>query len=160
VDKRPGLALVAIMPTVEPTAVKYLVLAAAVLPLLLCSAGTNAKVFDYQHLPANLQRLENADSFSVECRNDQTGVIDRESVDVDAATVTVEIPGTEPVVHRISHFGIDARQVQDRFGQVGEDLYLDLVQWGRSGNTMIGMMISNGRWLSHHEDDSWWTCAN
>jgi hypothetical protein len=82
---------------------------AALTALTICSVDSNAKVFDYRHMPKNINQLRNADSFSVECRNDRTGVIDRESVDVDSATVTVEIPGSEPIVHHITQFGISAR---------------------------------------------------
>ena len=55
---------------------------AVVAALAICH-GSNAKVFDLQHLPKNINQLRNADSFSVERRNNSTGVIDRESVDVD-----------------------------------------------------------------------------
>jgi hypothetical protein len=104
-------------------------MSAAITALATCSIGSSAKVFDMQHVPRNIQ-LQNADSFSVECRNDRTGVIDRESVDVDAATVTVEIPGSAPVVHRISQFAVNGSQVQDRFGQIGMELHLEVANWG------------------------------
>jgi hypothetical protein len=133
---------------------------AALIALSTCSAGSNAKVFDFQHLPKNINQLQNADSFSVECRNDRTGVIDRESVDVDAATVTVEIPGSGPIVHHITQFVVTGHKVQDRFGQPGLELYLAVADWGRIGASGVGLLLSGNRWLSHHEDDTWWTCAN
>ena len=76
---------------------------AVIAALAICQS--NAKVFDLQHLPKNINQLRNADSFSVECRNNSTGVIDRESVDVNSATVTVDIPGSQPIVHHITTFG-------------------------------------------------------
>jgi hypothetical protein len=97
---------------------KTIFLTFAVLAVLAICQGSNAKVFDDQHMPKSPNQLRNGDSFSVECRNNRTGVIDRESVDVDSATVTVEIPGREPIVHRITEFNVMGRRVQDRFGQV------------------------------------------
>ncbi len=134
---------------------------AVIAALAICQS--NAKVFDLQHLPKNINQLRNADSFSVECRNNSTGVIDRESVDVDSATVTVDIPGSQPIVHHITTFGINARQVQDRFGQLGYEYYLEIADWGQIGRSAVGLLLSGGYgglWLSHHEDDTWWTCAD
>jgi hypothetical protein len=130
--------------------------------LTICSVGSSAKVFDLQHMPsgANAIPLRNADSFSVECRNNRTGVIDRESVDVDSATVTVEIPGSEPLVHHITQFSISGREVQDRFGQLGMGFYVQRAEWGQIGASRFGLILSGDRWISHHEDDTWWTCAN
>lgn len=128
--------------------------------LTTCSVCSSAKVFDLQHLPRNYQQLQNADSFSVECRNTRTGVIDRESVDVDLSIVRVEIPGSEPVVHRITQFSVGTREVEDRFGQRAMEYYLMLAEWGQLGGIGVGLMLPpDGRWGSHHEDDSWWTCA-
>ena len=132
----------------------------ALMSLTTLSVDLNAKVFDFQHVPKNLNQLRNADSFSVECRNNRTGVIDRETVDVDAATVTVEIPGGEPNVHHITAFSITDREIQDRFGQPGLELYLQVADWGQIGASGVGLLLSGDRWLSHHEDDTWWTCAN
>jgi hypothetical protein len=129
--------------------------------LATCSIGSSAKVFDLQHLPKNYQQLQNADSFSVECRNPRTGVIDRESVDVDAATVTVEVPGSAPVVHRITHFVVNGSQTEDRFGTPALELHLEMVNWGRIGDAYVGLMWSGGRFVSRHEDNiEWWGCAN
>lgn len=128
--------------------------------LTTCSVCSSAKVFDNQHVPKNINELRNGDSFSVKCSNDGSGVIDRESVDVDSATVTVEIPGSAPMVHHITQFAIDGRQTQDRFGRPGLELSVIVADWGRIGASGVGLLLSGGRWLSHHEDDTWWTCAN
>ena len=133
---------------------------AGVIVLIMWSVGSNAKVFDFQHVPQNLNQLRNADSFSVECRSARTGMIDRESVDVDAATATVEIPGSEPLVHHITKFTITERMIQDRFGQPGVEVYLLDALWGQIGASAVGLILSSDRWSSHHEDDTWWTCAN
>jgi hypothetical protein len=124
--------------------------------LTACSISSNAKVFDLQHLPSrNPVQLRDGDNFSVECRNNRTGVIDRETVDVDAATLTIEIPDSEPVVHHITTFSINARQIYDRFGQPGMELYVDVANWGQGS-----LILSRGRWLSQHEDSTLWTCAD
>ena len=60
---------------------KRLLLATAALAVVSVSA--TAKVFEYGRYPSNLNLLANADSFSVECLNGATGVIDRETVDVE-----------------------------------------------------------------------------
>ena len=134
---------------------------AAAAALTAYSVGSNAKVFDIQHLPKNINQLQNGDSFSVECRNDHTRVIDRESVDVDAAVVTVEMAGSEPIVHHITLFSIGAREVQDRFGQRGMALFVRAADWGRIGTVGVGLIFgADDRWRSHHEDDTWWTCGN
>jgi hypothetical protein len=81
---------------------KTLVLAATILAFLATCAG--AKVFqpsNFQEIQELLHDLKNGDSFSVECRNNRTGTIDRETVDVDAATVTIEIPGSKPIAHHV-----------------------------------------------------------
>ena len=135
-------------------------LRAAALTLTLCSVGSNAKIFDIQHRPRNIIQLQNGDSFSVECRNENTGVIDRKSVDVDAATVTVEIPGSAPVVHRITQFAMGTRDVQDRFGQPGMEVYVAVADWGRIGGQGLGLIFgADDRWRSYHEDNTWWMCA-
>jgi hypothetical protein len=134
--------------------------------LATCSIGSNAKVFDAQHLPKNTQQLQNADSFSVECRDQRTGVVDRESVDIDAATVTVEIPGSAPVVHPIIRFAVGGYTTQDRFGQPAEEMHLVMANWGRIGNSDgvglngVGLWWSGERFASRHEDNSLWLCAN
>jgi hypothetical protein len=134
---------------------------AALGALAICSAGSEAKVFsDPIHNPPDLHRLRNADSFSVECKNNHTGVIDRESVYVETGTVVVEIPDSQPAVHHITSFSINERGAQDKFGQLAVDTYLQLVQWGTMGNSMVGLLWGGDRWTSHHEDGSWWTCAN
>ncbi len=133
---------------------------AALTALTLCSVGSNAKVFDFGHIPKNVNELRNGDSFSVECRNNGTGVIDRETVDVDAATVTVEMPGSESIVHQITSFAITGGEVQDRFGRPGLELHVVVADWGKIGASGVGLLLSGDRWLSHHEDDTWWTCAN
>jgi hypothetical protein len=130
------------------------------LVLLVAVSGAHAKVFDQAHVPRMPWRLQEGDSFSVECKNDQTGVIDRESVDVDPGTVTVEIPGKEPAVHKILSFALGMHQGQDRFGALSFELYVQDASWGRLGNTGVGLILSGNRWLSHHEDNSYWTCAN
>jgi hypothetical protein len=131
--------------------VKAYALAAA---MLACSAGTHAKMLPDKVLPKDWNRLENADSISVECRNRQTGVIDRESVDVDARTVTVEIPGADPVVHRITGFQLSGDPVRDKIGYpAGWDMYLALPAWGRTSyGASVGLIFSEGRWYSRHED--------
>jgi hypothetical protein len=134
--------------------------AVVLMALTICSVGSKAKVFDYQHMPKNINQLRNADSFSLECRDNHTGVIDRESVDVDAGTVTVEIPDREPLVHNITWFSITGREIQDRFGQPGMELYLQAANWGQIGASGVGLLLSGDRWYSHHEDNTWWTCAN
>jgi hypothetical protein len=128
--------------------------------LVTCSIGSSAKVFDAQHLPKNPQQLQNADNFSVECRNERTGVIDRESVDVDAATVTVEIPGSAPVVHRIIRFAVGGGTTEDRFGQQAEEMHLVMANWGLIGDSGVGLWWSGERFASRHEDNSLWLCAN
>ena len=128
--------------------------------LVILSGGSNAKVFDYQHIPKNINQLRNGDSFSVECRNNQTGVIDRETVDVDAASVIVEIAGSAPDVHHITKFGITGGEVQDRFGQPGLELHVVFADWGQIGASGVGLLFSGDRWYSHHEDNTWWTCAD
>ena len=133
---------------------------AALTVLTTCSVGSNAKVFDLQHIPKNLNDPRNADSFSVECRNTTTGVIDRETVDVDSATVTVEIPGSEPIVHHNVGFSLGVHHISDRFGQPAVDFYVQSADWGRIGASAVGLLLSGDRWLSHHEDNTWWTCAN
>ena len=134
---------------------------AAAAALTAYSVGSNAKVFDIQHLPKNINQLQNGDSFSVEYRNDHTRVIDREFVDVDAAVVTVEMAGSEPIVHHITLFSIGAREVQDRFGQRGMALFVRAADWGRIGTVGVGLIFgADDRWRSHHEDDTWWTCGN
>jgi hypothetical protein len=143
--------------------VKAYAIAAALLAL---ATPADAKVLEGQNLPPGWNKLRNADSFSVECRNVHTGVIDRETVDVDAATVTVEIPGAAPVVHRIISFAIDPKPVVDQFGQyAGWDMPLIAADWARDGDTMVGLLLvgsANGprRWSSAHEDRSVWFCAN
>jgi hypothetical protein len=122
--------------------------------LTLCSLRSNAKVFDLRQ--KNLNQLRNADSFSVECKSDRTGVIDRETVDVDAATVTVEIPDSAPAVHHITQFLIDISDVKDRFGQPAIAVHLRLANWGRD----VGLFFNGGRWYSRHDDQTTWTCAN
>jgi hypothetical protein len=138
--------------------VKAYALAAA---LLACSVGSHAKMLPDKVLPKDWNRLENADSFSVECRNPQTGMIDRESVDVDARTVTIESPGAEPVVHRITGFLLSGNPVQDKFGSpAGWDMYLALAAWGRTSyGASVGLFFS-GRWYSRHEDGATWNCAD
>jgi hypothetical protein len=118
----------------------------------LCDVFDRLKrqVFDLQH-PPNVNQPRNADSFSVECRSERGGVIDRESVD--------EMPGSAPAVHHITSFALNERQVQDRFGQLGLELYVIDASWGRIGNSVVGLFVS-GHFVSHHEDNTWWTCAN
>jgi hypothetical protein len=134
--------------------------AVVIIYLSVYPVTSDAKVFDIGHIPSNINQLRNGDSFSVECRNNNTGVIDRESVDVDAVTVTVEIPGSEPIVHRITSFSITGGEVQDRFGQPGLELHVAAAEWGRIGASGVGLLLSGDRWVSHHEDGTWWTCAN
>jgi hypothetical protein len=129
----------------------------ALTSLTVCSVGSNAKVF--QHWPEN-NELRNADSFSVECRNNRTGTIDRETVDVDAATVTIEISGSEPIVHHITGFALGVHQVQDRFGQPRWEFFVRAADWGRIGASVVGLVLTDERWYSHHEDGTWWKCAN
>ena len=133
---------------------------AVVVALAVCSVGSSAKVFDVRHYPRKANELRNGDNFSVECRDRRTGVIDRESVDVDAATVTVEMPGSEPIVHHITQFSINGGPVQDRFGQLGLELHVVVAEWGQIGAIGVGLILSGDRWVSHHEDDTWWTCAD
>lgn len=132
---------------------------APTLALVAAVSGAHSKVFDMAHLPKNIEQLQNGDSFSVECKNDQTGVIDRESVDVEAGTVAVEIPGKVRAVHKILTFGIGMHQGQDRFGAPSFEFYVNDAGWGQIGNSGVGLLLSGDRWLSHHEDNSWWTCA-
>jgi hypothetical protein len=140
-----------------------LIAAAVILAMVACS---NAKVLPGQQLPAHWDQLRNADSFSVDCRNVNTGVIDRETVDVDAGTVTVEIPGAEPVVHRIIQFAIEPRPVVDRFDQPsGWDMPLAVATWARAGSQNFGLLLTGGvggprQWSSAHEDGSLWMCAD
>src|ERR1700677_1295094 len=96
------------------------IIAIAVVALAMTGAArANAKTVPIAQMPRTeqqLQQLRNGDSFSVECRNTISGVIDRESVDVDAGTVTVEMPsGT--TVHKITDFAIGTRTVPDKFDQ-------------------------------------------
>lgn len=133
---------------------------AALTALTICSIDSYGKVFDLQHMPKNINQLRNGDNFSVECKSNRTGVIDRESVDVDSATVTVEIPGREPIVHHITRFSMGLHGVQDRFGQPGTEFYVQAASWGQIGASAVGLLFSGDRWVSHHEDDTWWTCAN
>ena len=133
---------------------------AVLMALATCSICSSAKVFDSQHIPKNPQQLQNADSFSVECRNQTTGVVDRESVDVDAATVTVEIPGSAPVEHPIIGFAVGGGETQDRFGQPAEELHLVAANWGRIGNSGVGLWWTGERFASRHEDNILWWCAN
>jgi hypothetical protein len=128
--------------------------------LATCPIGSSAKVFDIQHIPKNYQVLQNADNFSVECRNERTGVIDQESVDVDAATVTVEIPGSAPIVHPITHFVVGGSQTEDRFGKPALELHLEMVDWGKIGDAGVGLIWSGERFVSRHEDNVVWWCAN
>lgn len=133
---------------------------ASTLALVAAVSGAEAKVFDMANLPKRIEQLQNGGSFSVECKNNDTGVIDRESVDVDAGTVTVEIPGKVTAVHKILTFGIGLHQGQDRFGAPSFELYVNDAGWGQIGSSGVGLLLSGDRWLSHHEDNSWWTCAN
>ena len=133
---------------------------ASALALVAAVSGAEAKVFDMAHLPKRIEQLQNGDSFSVECKNNDTGVIDHESVDVDAGTVTVEIPGKVTAVHKILTFGIDVHQGQDRFGAPSFEYYVNDAGWGRIGSSDVGLTLSGDRWISHHEDNSWWTCGN
>lgn len=73
--------------------------------------------------------------------------------------MTVEVPGQMPAVHHIVSFAVDERQVQDHFGQMGFELHLINATWGHIGNSMVGLLWNGDRWLSHHEDNTWWTCA-
>lgn len=128
--------------------------------LVVCSyADANAKTFDA--IPSKM-RLRDGDNFTVECKNVNTGVIDRESVDVDAATVTIEIPGSAPIVHKITQFSIAYDWNQDRFGTtMVVNAHLQLAEWGETPRRQgIGLVNSGERWMSHHDDDSWWNCAN
>jgi hypothetical protein len=129
--------------------------------MIACSFGSNAKMLDDKVLPKDWNQLKNADSFSVECRNPQTGVIDRESVDVDARTVTIETPGKEPVIRPILQFSLGGEPVQDKFGlPSGWDMHLAFASWAHRGYESFGLILSEGRWYSRHEDDTTWNCAN
>ena len=128
----------------------------AVTALTLCSLGSSAKVFDLRQ--KNLNQLRNADSFSVECKSDRTGVIDRETVDVDAATVTIEVPGKAPEVHHVTNGYFDIGDAQDRFGKPLLRMRLKAVFWGAASLVWNGG--SDQRWFSSHADKTLWTCAN
>jgi hypothetical protein len=141
---------------------KALVIAAAA--MIACSIGSNAKVLEGENLPANWNQLRNADSFSIECKNFSTGVIDRETVDTVYGTVTIEVPGAAPIVHHITSFAIDPHPITDRFGSgltAGWEMELVIADWAQRGSTGIGLLRSpNGRWSSSHEDGSAWFCAD
>jgi hypothetical protein len=124
--------------------------------LTTCSVDSNAKTFSMADMPNQVQQLQNADSFSIECRNDHSGVVDRETVDVDSATVTIETPGYNPIVNRITNFIVSRSTSVDRFGQRNMEAHLIMVSWG--GSTRL--FITNGRWLSSHGGNDLWSCAN
>ena len=46
------------------------------------------------------------------------------------------------------------------FGQLGWEFDVQAANWGRIGATGVGLILSGNRWLSHHEDDTYWTCAD
>jgi hypothetical protein len=125
----------------------------------LASPNADAKVLDITD--PNPNQLHNADSFSVECKNNRTGVIARESVDVDAATVTIEVPGNAPEVHHITQWLLDLSDAQDRFGKPGLAVRLRLVYWDTPRKVgLVFARISGGdRWFSN-QDGQTWICAN
>jgi hypothetical protein len=126
--------------------------------LLVGCSYADAKTLDA--IPPKMH-LRDGDSFSVECKNVNTGVIDRESVNVDAATVTIEIPGSAPVVHKITQFSVAYDMNADRFGAMDVNAHLQLALWGETASRQgIGLVNSGHRWMSQHDDDSYWNCAN
>jgi hypothetical protein len=113
------------------TGIMKLLVAFALLQLL--SSAAQAKFFRYdspQH--QRTDTLKAADSFSVECENRTTGVVDRESVDVDAATVAIEIPGSAPVVHKIFSYFVDQQQSTDQFGNLGTEVEVGMIRWSKT----------------------------
>jgi hypothetical protein len=115
--------------------------------------------FAINRKPESDRLLENADSFSVECENQTTGVVDRESVDVDAGTVTIEIPGRAPVVHKILNYSLDPRDSTDRFGNHGTEVELVIVEWSKDNRLgRIDVNQGAGNFSSH--DGSGWNCTS
>lgn len=130
---------------------------AAAISALLASPSAHAKDIDASHMTsAEITQLRDADSFSVECRHGN--VTDRESVDVDAATVTIEVPGKAPEVHHVTNGYFDIGDAQDRFGKPLLRMRLKAVFWGAASLVWNGG--SDQRWFSSHADKTLWTCAN
>ncbi len=113
------------------TGIMKLLVAFALLQLL--SSAAQAKFFRYDSpRQQRTNTLKAADSFSVECENRTTRVIDRESVDVDAGTVTIEIPGSAPVAHKILSYYVDQQQSTDQFGNPGIEVEVGMIRWSKT----------------------------
>jgi hypothetical protein len=79
-------------------------------------------IADKWALIRSLEQERSFQGFSVECKNDHTGVIDRETVNVDAATVTIEAPpGSKPDVFQISVFSPRVKDKSDDVNIIAED---------------------------------------
>jgi hypothetical protein len=129
----------------------------------LASPNANAKEIDPTRQDPN--QLRNADSFAVECESDQ-GVIGRVGVDVDAATITVEMPGRAPEVHPITKFQVwSGDSAPDRFGKSRyKSVHLMYAFWG-TGEVMFGVVrvtdkVVGARWDYLPGDTTVWPCAN
>jgi len=119
--------------------------------------AAHSKVVDYTRQDVN--ELRNTDSFSVECESDR-GVIGRVGVDVDAATITIEVPGEAPAVHPITKFSMWSGDTPDRFGRT--HMHLMYVFWG-SGPDMQGVVratdkVVGSRWEYLPGDTTVWSC--
>lgn len=137
----------------------YLSLACAFLSLSANSAA-NAKDFPISSIPQH-PRLQDFESFSLECQNKATGTIDREDVDVENGTVTVSIPGMEPKVHDIIGFNWNLNTFKDRFDTPKARLFFTSIRWGNANERNVGLIFDLTRWYSRHREDGqlWW-CAN
>jgi len=125
--------------------------------LQLLSSAAQAKFFRNSVFP-RMDHLSLADSFSVECENQKTGVVDRESVDVDAGTVTIEIPGSAPVVHKLLSYALDPHPSTDRFGNHGVEVGLVIVEWSKDFLQGRLQTDPSGNFSSH--DGSTWNCTS
>jgi len=137
--------------------VKLLIAFALLQPL---SSAAQAKFFR-DGVSFDYRKLANGDSFSVECQSDQTGVTDRESVDVDATTITIEIPGSSPVVHKILDSIMIPDRATDRFGHSAVEDEVGAVFWAKADANGVhhdGLWlgpVTNGKNISDHAGSSW-----
>jgi hypothetical protein len=145
--------------------------------LITLLSGGQAKYLENKGFPLEF-KLADGDSFTVECKNDN-GVIDRESVDVDAETWTINVPGLPTVVRKIQGYLVRTSPAIDRFGQLsGFNAYVAEVHYKVPGskpeynNLHRRLEYKDGAWpalhvdaelddyRSLHEDGTWWVCTH
>lgn len=128
----------------------------------LATAPASAKVFDFNNPPSSV--LSDGDNLSLECKNGN--VTDSESLDVDAATITISVGrGASPLVRPITSFHMGWREVRDRFGSISREVFVRGAGWSGGALTLIDDRVDfagryvPGRYMSQH-DGGWWRCAN